>query len=248
MTIPVLVLALIIGAIVGVIRGGNLRASLGTRIYHPEFLASAVLCALVVTLTNIDRHGVIAFVALATAFVFTVMNLHLVGMVILSIGLALNLFVFLLNFETPVRPHALVEAEIVTSEALEGGVRYTSGHTELADGDTLLGFLGDTFPVRWIEQVLSIGDLIFLVGLANVVGNVLLNNRRRSVPFTQLFTADEFTHTSADDPEPTKAINIDLELTETSQVSVYADPPPRFPESSSPDLQSQPDQNWTPAP
>ena len=248
MTILILILAVIIGLIAGVIRRGDFLTILNTQIYHPEFLVSSAICAFFVSVTDIDSDGVIAFVALVGAFAFTIMNLHLVGMVILSIGLALNLFVFILNFETPVRPNALVESQIVTAEELERGVTI-SGHVEAADDDSVLDFLGDTFPIRWSEQVVSIGDLIFLVGLANVTGNLMLGNQRRRYTYSQFFQSDESIDT--EDEEAAHHIEVDLETPESPTVypeshHVYSESPTVYPESV-PTAQ-QPQQPWSEPP
>ena len=252
MTFWILILAVIIGLIAGVIRRGDFPTILNTQIYHPEFLVSSAICAFFVSVTDIDSDGVIAFVALVGAFAFTIMNLHLVGMVILSIGLALNLFVFILNFETPVRPNALVEAQIVTAEELERGVTI-SGHVEAADGDSVLDFLGDTFPIRWSEQVVSIGDLIFLVGLANVTGNLMLGNQRRRYTYSQFFQSDESVETEYEyeDEEAANHIELDLETPESPTVypeshDVYAESPTVYPES--PPTAQQPQQPWSEPP
>ena len=252
MTFWILILAVIIGLIAGVIRRGDFPTILNTQIYHPEFLVSSVICAFFVSVTDIDSDGVIAFVALVGAFAFTIMNLHLVGMVILSIGLALNLFVFIINFETPVRPNALVEAQIVTAEELERGVTI-SGHVEAADEDSVLDFLGDTFPIRWGEQVVSIGDLIFLVGLANVTGNLMLGNQRRRYTYGQFFQSDESVETEYEyeDEEAANHIELDLETPESPTVypeshDVYAESPTIYPESA-PTAQ-QPQQPWSEPP
>ena len=252
MTFWILILAVILGLIAGVIRRGDFPTILNTQIYHPEFLVSSAICAFFVSVTDIDSDGVIAFVALVGAFAFTIMNLHLVGMVILSIGLALNLFVFILNLETPVRPNALVEAQIVTAEELERGVTI-SGHVEAADEDSVLDFLGDTFPIRWGEQVVSIGDLIFLVGLANVTGNLMLGNQRRRYTYGQFFQGDESVETEYEyeDEEAANHIELDLETPESPTVypeshDVYAESPTVYPES--PPTAQQPQQPWSEPP
>lgn len=230
MTIWILLLALIAGLAAGFVRGGDFPTILKTRIYHPEFLASSIVCASVVSATGIDSGGVIAFVALLGAFTFTLTNLHLVGMIVVSIGLALNLFVFILNFETPVRPNALVEAQIVTATGLERGVSI-SGHVELADSDTVLEILGDTFPIRLGKKVVSIGDLILLVGLANVTGNLMLGNQRRRYTYGQFWQADESVEAGFVDDEAEIPIELDLEAPETA--SVYSDPAGAYPGSAS---------------
>lgn len=267
MTIFILLLAVILGLVAGVIRGGDFQAILKTRVYHPEFLASSAVCAFFISYTNVDSDGVIAFVALVGAFAFAIMNLHLVGMVILAIGLALNMFVFILNFETPVRPNALVEAEIVSAEELrEQGVSI-SGHAEPADGDTVLGILGDTFPVRWHKQVLSIGDLIFLVGLANVTGNLMLGNQRRRYTYGEFFESAEFATTPLgdrvdhgdydldldspfDDEEPSSFDDPDSELDSETQESatIYTESPTVYPESPPTAQQPWSEPPWTRSP
>ncbi len=230
MTIWILLLAVVVGLIAGVVRRGDFPTILGTRIYHPEFLASSIVCAFVVSTTDVDSDGVIAFVALVGAFAFALMNLHLVGMVVILIGLALNLFVFILNLETPVRPNALVEAEIITAQELEKGVSI-SGHVELADSDTVLEILGDTFPIRLGERVVSIGDLIFLVGLANVTGNLMLGNQRRRHTYGQFWQTDESVETELEGEEAEIPIELDLETPEPA--SVYAEQTSVYPEQTS---------------
>ncbi|MDE0067148.1 MAG: DUF5317 family protein [Acidimicrobiaceae bacterium] len=257
MTIWILILAVIIGLVAGVVRRGEFPTILGTQIYHPEFLVSSAICAFFVSFTDIDSDGVIAFVALVGAFVFAIMNLHLVGMIVISIGLALNLFVFILNFETPVRPNALVEAEIVTAEELERGVTI-SGHVELADDDSVLDFLGDTFPIRWGEKVVSIGDLIFLVGLANVTGNLMLGNQRRRYTYGQFFPDDEPAETDLEDGEAPGEIELDLDTPKSPTVyseshnehyespTVYPQSSPVYPESAP--TAPQPQEPWSEPP
>ena len=222
MTIWILLLAVVIGLIAGVVRRGDFRTILSARVYHPEFLASSIVCAFVVSATDIDADGVIAFVALLGAFAFTLVNLHLVGMVVISVGLALNLFVFILNFATPVRPNALVEAEIVTAEGLERGVRSIPGHMELANNDSVLDFLGDTFPIRLGGNVVSIGDLIFLVGLANVTGNLMLGNQRRRYAYDQFWQDGESAGTALGGEAAEIPIELDLETPEPA--GVYSEP------------------------
>ena len=258
MTIWILALAVIIGLVVGVIRRGDFPTILNTQIYHPEFLVSSAICAFFVSFTDIDSDGVIAFVALVGAFAFSIVNLHLVGMVVISIGLGLNLFVFILNFETPLRPNALVEAEIVTASELERGVTI-SGHVELADDDSVLDFLGDTFPIRWGEKVVSIGDLILLVGLANVTGNLMLGNQRRRYTYGQFFPDDEPTETGLEDEEFPSELELDLDAPESPTVypeshdeyyesaTVYPESAPTAPQPQEPQPQEpQPEPPWNP--
>jgi uncharacterized protein DUF5317 len=178
-TLPIL-LAVIAGLTVGTVRRGRLRAIALTRIRHPEFLAIAVVGSLFVDLSDAGPSGTIALVSLVAGLAFAVVNLHLTGMAIIAVGIAANLVPVALNGAMPVRPEALVEAEMVTVDELD---RVTlDGARELETDSTLLGVLGDTYPVRPTGQVVSLGDLIMMVGLADVIANLMLQRRRHRLP------------------------------------------------------------------
>jgi len=173
---PILV-ALCAGLVFGFLRKGRLAAIARTRIRHPEFLAVAIGASLFVDATDTGPSATIALVGLIGGLAFALVNLHLTGMAVIAIGITANLLPIALNGAMPVRPEALVEAEMVTADELP---RVSlNGARELSDDSTILAVLGDTFPVRWTNQVVSIGDLIMVVGLADVVANLMRQRRRR---------------------------------------------------------------------
>ncbi len=110
----------------------------------------------------------LSVLATGALLAFAVLNIRIGGMVLVAAGLGLNLFVTVINWGMPVSSSALTSAGIVTARQAEHLV-LTGGRT--ADG-SLLGFLGDVIPLPW-GQVVSIGDLLMLVGLALVVASVL---------------------------------------------------------------------------
>lgn len=110
----------------------------------------------------------LSIVATAALLGFAVVNVRIGGMVLVVAGLGLNLLVTVLNWGMPVSTSALVSAGIVT-EAQVDSVVLNGGRT--ADG-SILGFLGDVIPLPW-GQVISIGDVLILVGLALVVASIL---------------------------------------------------------------------------
>lgn len=180
---PIL-LAVVVGVVVGFVRRGRLASIARTRVRHPEFLVVAIGCSLFVDVVDTDQAGAIALVGLVGGLFFAAVNIHLVGMTVIAIGITANLLPVALNGAMPVRPDALVEAEMVTVEELP---RVTlTGARELETDDTLVSFLGDTFPVRWTNQVVSIGDLIMIVGLADLIANLMLQRRRRRLPASAL--------------------------------------------------------------
>jgi hypothetical protein len=101
---------------------------------------------------------------------FAVVNVRTGGMVLVIAGVASNLTVTLLNWGMPVSTGALVSAGIVEQAADVQGATLTGGR-EVAEG-AWLGFLGDVIPLPW-GQVISIGDLLWLTGLALVTASVM---------------------------------------------------------------------------
>ncbi|MCB1271618.1 MAG: DUF5317 domain-containing protein [Microthrixaceae bacterium] len=119
----------------------------------------------------------VLLVALALVTAFAVLNLATGGMVLVAAGFGLNLLVTLLNWGMPVSTSALVSSGLATDES-EALALSLNGGREVADG-ALLGFLGDVIPLPW-GQVLSLGDLVWLTGLALVTASVLRRYEVRS--------------------------------------------------------------------
>ena len=177
MTLAPIILAVCAGLVVGFIRRGRLASIARTHVRRPEFLAVAIGSSLLVDLTDAGPSAAIAVLGLTGGLAFAAVNLHLAGMTVIAVGIAANLVPIALNGAMPVRPEALVEAEMVTTDELPRVVLH--GARELADDSTMLAVLGDTFPLRWTKQVVSLGDLIMMVLLADVVANLMLQRRRR---------------------------------------------------------------------
>lgn len=134
--------------------------------------AGAAGVALLVLLDVVPVGGAVAAVlriaALGALLAFAVLNVRVGGMVLVAAGLALDLLVTLVNLGTPVSGSALVSAGLVDEARLADVT--LSGGREVADG-ALLGFLGDVIPLPW-GQVVSIGDLLVLAGLALVTSSL----------------------------------------------------------------------------
>jgi hypothetical protein len=175
-----IVVAVLIGIACGALRRGRLRAIARTRVCRPELLVVALGVSVLLDVSGAGPSGVFAIVGLLAGLAFAAVNVHLVGMAVIAIGITANLLPVALNGAMPVRADALVEAEMITADEID---RVTlSGARELETDDTLLAFFGDTFPVRVTGQVVSLGDLILMVGLADVVANLMLQRRRRRLP------------------------------------------------------------------
>ncbi len=111
----------------------------------------------------------LAIASTAALLAFALVNVRIGGMVLVVAGLGLNLLVMFVNWGMPVSASALVSSGIVTEKQV--GDVVLSGGREVADGG-FLGFLGDVIPLPW-GQVISIGDVLVLVGIALVTASVL---------------------------------------------------------------------------
>ena len=122
--------------------------------------------------------AVLAGVAgLGTLIAFTSRNLHLAGMGVITVGLALNVLAIVVNWGMPVRPEALVSAGVATEEEVDA--LDLSGYRHAQRSGERLAILGDVVPLPFGRTVVSFGDLIVAVGTADVVAN-LTRRRRRS--------------------------------------------------------------------
>lgn len=168
--IPTL-LALLVGVVLGRRWGGDLRNVTEWRPEAWPALAGGLGVLALVDLAGI-RGGAVTFMVLGARVAivfFAVRNIRVGGMVLVVGGAGLNLLVSVLNLGMPVSGSALVSAGAVQESQLDDVV--LNGGRVLADGATL-GFLGGVIPLPW-GQVLSIGDLITLAGVALVTASVM---------------------------------------------------------------------------
>lgn len=182
-------LAIGIGLGLGVHWGGQLGNVAAWR--PPLWEALAGGAAVLLLLDLIPAGGALVtfcwLAATAALLAFAVVNVRIGGMVLVVAGVGLNLLVGLVNWGMPVSTSALVSAGIVDEADLDRVVLH--GGRTVGDG-AFLGFLGHTIPLPW-GVVISIGDVLVLVGIALVtasvtrryeVGGGRRSSRRRSGP------------------------------------------------------------------
>lgn len=181
MALVLTLLAITIGLGLGVRWGGDIANVAAWRPPLWEALVGGI-----VVMTILDWAGVtggfaalLSIAATAAILAFSVVNIRVGGMVLISGGLILNLFVMLINWGMPVSPSALVSAGIVDASAV-GDVALSGGRS--AASGARLGFLGGVIPLPW-GQVISVGDILILVGTtlvtASVLRGVLVGQRHR---------------------------------------------------------------------
>lgn len=168
-------LALIIGYGIGRARGGSWSSVLSARIDGKGFLIAGVSATLILNLFTPSfplfwlTIGFIGFIG------FTVSNLAKTGAIVLMLGLLLNLAPVLANGAVPVSEVALQSVDVVDS----AGTAKIDGPRESTATATRLSFLGDVIPVPVADKVVSVGDLIALVAVADILVNLMLRSRRR---------------------------------------------------------------------
>lgn len=169
--------ALILGIVIGFLRRGKLsRLSYVNFSYRPLIYTSGLLYLgiIVINLGLYDYDSFLYSGFLIGSMVFTglflIANLSIKFMFIPLLGLALNLFSFLVNkFKFPLSPEAATHiygTEI--TELLNKGklLFYTSSET------ASLGFLGNIITVgNWF--VVSIGDIIAALGVVFIVQSIM---------------------------------------------------------------------------
>jgi len=177
MAVVPIAVALVVGLIAGTVRGGRAAGFSRTRFRSVGFLLVAVALAVLGDVVDLPNPLLWAVAGLLAGLAFTLSNLRLVGMSIVAVGIVVNLVPIVANGAMPVRGDALVAAGMVEADELDRVGFH--GARELADGDTVVEFLGDIIPLSVTGQVLSFGDLIMLVGLADVIANLMLQTRSR---------------------------------------------------------------------
>jgi hypothetical protein len=160
--------AIVFGVVTGLLSGGSLGAVASYRFKAWPLLVVAL--GLEITLGALPtglRHVVAPLAALAVAAWcaanFTGGRVRQLGQVLLTLGVVLNLLVMSVNDGMPVSRAALGAAGLPPAMDIARGDLYK--HTAIT-AHTHLAFLGDIVPIRLAHTVMSVGDLVMLLGIA----------------------------------------------------------------------------------
>ena len=172
--------AVVAGIAIGLLRGGSI-----TRLGEASFRVWPLLVAGVVVQAAAafaSRAAVTLILAsYVVLLVFAAVNYRHVGMGVVFVGIALNLVVIGLNGGMPVRADAIVAAGIVDREADAATLDFGSKR-HLERPDDKVTWLGDIVPVPLATEVLSFGDLVMAVGVADVLAHLLRKKATPRVP------------------------------------------------------------------
>jgi hypothetical protein len=138
-------------------------------------LLAGVVGQLVAAQLNGSAAVILAVVSLIGLVAFSIANLHLTGMGVMTIGLGVNLFAITANGGMPVSARALVAAKVVAADDVANVELQGARHLERPSDS--IAVLGDIIPMR--RQVVSFGDLIIAVATADVIAHLARRQRRR---------------------------------------------------------------------
>ncbi len=181
--------AIVSGIVVGLVSGGRLA-----NLTHPSVRATQLVVAgvaLQLLSEIIDAAAVpLILASYGLLLVFTAANVHHVGMLVVLTGLACNFVVIAANGGMPVRPAAIVAAGGVAAHEVQD-LEFDNKH-HLERPDDRLTPLADIFPVPVprFRQVVSFGDLVMAVGIADVIVHWLRRSPRGAVPTHTAEAAD----------------------------------------------------------
>lgn len=159
-------IAAVLAAVAGRLRGGSLESLAGTPFRWPLLLWAGLVLQITFDVWDPDWLGSTGglIVILATNVLvagFLAVNWHLPGMVLAAVGTLLNVLVIAANGAMPV---SLPAAENAGIRFREMGIKH-----EILDAGTRLPWLADVIPVPGLGVLISVGDVVLAMGLAWLV-------------------------------------------------------------------------------
>jgi hypothetical protein len=175
-----LIAALVLGVALGYARGGRLRsfASLPSSLFLALWLALGLQLALAYVPAGARFALVLGSYLLAGAWLWlsaSRLREALLGIYLLALGWLLNLLVISANGGMPVSRAAVVRAGLPWTDVRDGSL---FKHVPAGPG-TPLRFLGDVIPVPPVHRVISLGDIVLLLGIVVFVSQVMGSGRLR---------------------------------------------------------------------
>ena len=182
------------GVLIGLAAGGRF-----SHLATGSFRLWPVLVAGLALQTVSGRLGgapalVLLVVSYGLLVTFAAGNTARVGMWMVALGIALNLVTIAVNGGMPVRPAAVVAAGIVDPGQIDA--LRIEGKRHLERPSDRLMVLADVIPVRPLREVLSFGDVIMAVGVADVLVHLLRPPRRGAHAVASPSTAPRRLHSS----------------------------------------------------
>lgn len=175
------VVALVVGMVLGLALGGRPRYLAQKSFRWWLLLPLGVVLQFVIEADGVPAPEALLVVSYVYLLVFCAANLRHAGMGVILVGILLNAIVITANGGMPVREEAVRQAGIADAGDV---ITIDDVKHDIEDDDTRLPLLGDIIPVEPLRQVLSFGDLVLSVGVADLLVHLLLplGGRRRREP------------------------------------------------------------------
>jgi len=183
-------LAVLLGLIVGLVRGGSLATLSRTELRGVPLVFAGVVLQIGSTIAERADVAWLPFALVLTSFAFTfafaALNWRLPGMTLIGIGALMNFLVISANHGMPVSLSALDRVGLGNPFTGNGVVK--GAHHALTPG-THLRFLADVIPIRVAANVVSIGDIVIWAGLLLLIQQLMVGRpgkRRRGAKESEL--------------------------------------------------------------
>lgn len=179
-------IAVALGVVLGLLRGGRIAALLAASVRWWPVLGLGLALQVAAEHALLPGRLGLLVAGLFLLLVGAVRNSStLPGSGVVAVGLAANLAVLVANGHVPVRWEALVQTGALVPEQRD--LVRPGGLYQVETEGTRLALLGDIIAVPVVDEVVSFGDLILLAGVATVTANTLLRRRPDGVSPEDLF-------------------------------------------------------------
>lgn len=163
--------AVVVGLALGFLTGGRLDHLAERRFRLPGLLVAGIVVQATSGWFGDGLTVPLVLVSYVLLTAFCALNLPVVGMGIVLLGLSLNFLTIAVNGGMPVRRSAVVAAGIAEWHEVDRLELHDKRHLERPDDDLMV--ISDIIPVPVLREVLSFGDLVMSVGVADVLFRLL---------------------------------------------------------------------------
>lgn len=172
-SLGLVVVAVAAGAFAGLVARASVRTRLPARVALPGALAAGAALRLAVEAVDLPGGLALLIASYGLLMAGCLANLSWTGSGVVAFGLALMVAPTVINGGMPVDADALGSVGLEVRSAELPGERHVN---QPGDG---VDVLNDIVPVPGFGRVVSFGELIVLVGLADVASNVVARRFRR---------------------------------------------------------------------
>jgi hypothetical protein len=173
--------AIIVGCLIGLVRGGSFRRLEAVRLARVPLVFLAFGLQIAAAATEFTAGGRVGLAFTLAAYLgvawFAYANRRQVGMVLLALGSLSNFVAIAVNGGMPVSDDALHRAGLHDPYRNAAGATIRAAHHVLTDRDRLR-FLTDIIPLRY-GTVVSFGDMLIWAGIILLLQHLLVGPRGR---------------------------------------------------------------------